>query len=115
MEYQDWTTVTSRRTHSKKDSNKCQYIIQSHDSEKTHTDKLVNNDYFIPIKRVSPESLQMLIRKRIELGLSQEKADVLCSFPRNTFKEIEANRLVPSEEQKCRIHQKMGIQLKTNT
>jgi ribosome-binding protein aMBF1 (putative translation factor) len=49
------------------------------------------------------------------MKLSQEKADIDCAFPRNTFKSIESNRLLPNEDQKRRIHQHMGIQLKINT
>jgi hypothetical protein len=77
--------------------------------------QLENSDKPIAKKYITPESLQALIRKRIELTLSQIKADTKCSFPRNTFKDIEANRLIPSEEQRRRIQQHFGIQLKINT
>lgn len=114
MDSQDWTPVTfRRRTASKKD-----HSIQSRDhkkDEKIQMSKLENSDKPIPKKRISPESLQALIRKRIELTLSQIKADAKCSFPRNTFKDIEANRLIPSEEQRRRINLHFSIQLKINT
>jgi hypothetical protein len=114
MDYQDWTPVTfRRRTASKKENN-----IQSRDykkDEKIQMAKIENSDKPILKKRINPESLQALIRKRIELTLSQIKADTKCSFPRNTFKDIEANRLIPTEEQRRRIQQQFGIQLKINT
>ena len=49
------------------------------------------------------------------MKLTQEKADITCAFPRNTFKDIESNRLIPNEEQKRRIQQNLGIQLKIDT
>jgi hypothetical protein len=119
MDCQDWTPVISRRRYSKKDQIKNGHTsIQTRDpekNEKIRMAKLADADGPGPIKRINPESLQSLIRKRIELKLSQEKADITCAFPRNTFKDIEAHRLVPSEEQKRRIQQNFGIQLKIDT
>jgi hypothetical protein len=119
MDCQDWTTVIARRRNSKKDQIKNgQTSIQSRDpekNEKIRMAKLADADGPGPVKRINSESLQNLIRKRIDLKLSQEKADITCAFPRNTFKEIEAHRLVPNEEQKRRIQQNFGIQLKIDT
>lgn len=113
MDCQDWTPVTfRRRTASKRENN-----IQPRDyrkDEKIQMFKLENSDKPIPKKRITPESLQALIRKRIELALSQIKADTKCSFPRNTFRDIEANRLIPTEEQRRRINLHIGVQLKIN-
>jgi ribosome-binding protein aMBF1 (putative translation factor) len=119
MDCQDWIPVVARRRYSKKElSQSGQNTIQVRDpakNEKIRMAKLAESDAPIPKKRVAPDTLQALIRKRIELKLSQEKADVTCSFPRNTFKEIEANRLIPNEDQKNRIQSNFGIQLKINT
>jgi hypothetical protein len=119
MECQDWTTVTVKRRYSKKEQIKNgATTIQSRDpekNEKIRMARLAESDGPGPKKRVNAESLQNLIRKRIELKLTQEKADITCAFPRNTFKEIEANRIVPSEEQKRRIQQNFNIQLKIDT
>ena len=119
MDCQDWTTVTVRRRHSKKDgSSSGQAGIQTRDpakNEKIRMAKLADADGPGPKKRVNSESLQLLIRKRIEMKLTQEKADITCAFPRNTFKDIESNRLIPNEEQKRRIQQNLGIQLKIDT
>jgi hypothetical protein len=116
---QDWTTVTLRRKFSKKEQvkngNTTIQIRDTEKNEKIRIGKLVDTDGPGPKKRINPESLQNLIRKRIEFKLSQEKADITCAFPRNTFKEIEANRLLPNEEQKQRIQQNFNIQLKINT
>ena len=119
MDCQDWTPVVTRRRYSKKDQIKNgQTSIQTRDpekNEKIRMAKLADADGPGPVKRINAESLQSLIRKRIELKLSQEKADNTCSFPRNTFKDIESNRFLPNEDQKRRIHQNMGIQLKIDT
>ena len=111
MECQDWTPVTLRRRTASKNHN-----IQPRDKkdEKIKIAKLENSDKLIPKKRVNPESLQILIRKRIDLAISQVKADTKCSFSRNTFRDIESNRLIPSEEHRRRIQQHFGIQLKIN-
>ena len=118
MDCQDWIPVTVRNRFSKKDPKFGSGGIQARDpekNEKIRMAKLAEADTSGPVKRVNAEALQSLIRKRIELKLSQEKADSTCAFPRNTFKEIEARRLVPNEEQKRRIQQNFGIQLKIDT
>ena len=65
-------------------------------------------------KVVNPISLQALIRSRIEKDLHQEESDTLCGFPRNTFKNIESNRIIPTEEQKRCIQQHFNTYLKTD-
>jgi hypothetical protein len=119
MDCQDWIPVVARRRYTKKEQvQNGQGTIQARDpakNEKIRMAKLAESDAPVPKKRVSPESLQALIRKRIEMKLTQEKADVTCSFPRNTFKDIESNRLIPNEDQKRRINQNFSIQLKLDT
>ncbi len=119
MDNQDWTTVTIKRKFSKKEHIKSgQSAIQVRDldrNEKIRLAKLDSLDIPVIKKRIQPESLQSLIRKRIELKLNQEKADNLCAFPKNTFKDIESNKLIPNEEQKRRIQINFGIQLKIDT
>lgn len=58
------------------------------------------------------DSLQTLIRKRMELKINQERADQLCGFPVNTFKNIESKRLVPTEIHQNSIQKYIGIQVK---
>ncbi len=119
MEFQDWTTVTlKRRTTKKEQIRNGQTTIQARDTEKNEKIRMAKLDSAegpIVKKRINPESLQTLIRKRIELKLNQEKADMLCAFPRHTFRDIESNRLMPSEEQKRRIQQQLCIQLRIDT
>jgi hypothetical protein len=117
MDGQDWIPVTVHRRPSKNSQNG-QHSIQVRDpekSEKIRLAKLAESDIPKPKKRINSESLQQLIRKRIELKLNQEKADALCAFPKHTFRDIEANRFIPNEEQKRRIQQNLGISLKIDT
>ena len=119
MDDQDWIPVTVRRRYSKKEATSAaQGIIQTRDAnknEKIRIAKLADAEVPGPKKRVNAQSLQELIRKRIEMKLNQEKADAACSFPKHTFKEMEAHRLVPNEEQKRRIASNFGVQLKIDT
>jgi hypothetical protein len=62
-------------------------------------------------KRVTPESLQLLIRTRLHQGLTQQEADHLCSFPRHTFNKIESHLMVPSGEQQLHIQRHLGVSL----
>jgi len=120
MDCQDWTPVTVRRHYSKKEPSQYEqpgiYARDPTKNERIHMAKLADSDIpVVPKKRITSESLQSLIRKRIELKLTQEKADNMCAFPRNTFKEIESHRLLPDESKKRRILLQLGVQLKTET
>ena len=122
MDCQDWTTV--RRRNTKKDvitsgiTSGITYGIaygttqDTTKNDKLHTVNPVDTYSFRPKRRVNSESLQALIRKRIEIKLTQEGADIMCAFPCNTFKNIESNRLIPGEEQIHHIQHKLNIQLK---
>jgi DNA-binding XRE family transcriptional regulator len=117
MDHQDWTTVTLRRRTSAKDAHvKGQTVAEARDTDRSEKSRMAKLDTMdgteIPRKRVQPESIQALIRKRIELGLNQEKADQKCSFPRHTFKTIESNHHVPTTSQQSAIQKHFGIQLK---
>lgn len=109
MDCQDWTTVVLR-----KNSQKSSGV--AYDSEKARLAKLDQQDIAdAPKKRVQTESIQSLIRKRMEMKLNQEKADQLCNFPRNTFKSIESYREIPTPKQQSIIQKVFGVQIKINT
>ena len=111
---QDWTTVVLKRRPIKKETDSFGQK-EAVRNEAVRLAKLEGGENVVTKKTVQPESLQALIRKRIELKLNQEKADQLCSFPRNTFKEIEANRSIPTQDQQSRIQRHFGIQIKIHT
>lgn len=110
MDHQDWTVVTIKRT-PKKEHN-------VHNSSISHSVHYAHNAHNVDVldivkkKCVVSESLQELIRKRLEMKLNQEKADQLCAFPVNTFKNIESKRQVPTDKQHTVIQKKFGVQLK---
>jgi len=103
MSDQDWTPVVLRRTPKKTQSSQKKHVSESLDM--TYASK----------KYVTSESLQALIRKRIELALNQEKADQLCAFPVNTFKKIESKQLIPTSNIQMAIQKKLSVQLKIET
>ena len=117
MEHQEWTIVTIKRTLKKNHSHTRPYTYTqspSYPYSYSHTQSQSNDESleYIPKKSVSTESLQELIRKRIELKLNQEKADQLCAFPINTFKNIESKRLIPAEKHQQSIQKNLGVQIR---
>ena len=121
MEHQDWTTVVLKRRPTKL-SDGGQGRVQgqrpngSDQNERFRLAKLSEADYTeAPKKQVISESLQELIRKRMELKLNQDMADHLCHFPRHTFKGVESRRILPSSAQQSAIQKHLGVQLKIQT
>ena len=66
-------------------------------------------------KRIHPESLQALIRKRIAMTMNQTKADQFCYFQPYTFRDIECNRCLPTEKQHSVIQKLLGVQLRIDS
>ncbi len=66
----------------------------------------------LPKPRIASESLLALIRKRMEMKLNQEMADLLCHFPRYTFKGVESRRIFPTSFQIAQIEKYFHIPLK---
>jgi len=119
MDGQDWTPVIVKRRYTKKEAiQKGMAVTQVRDSERSEKQRLAkldNQDIPTVKKRINSESIQILIRKRIEMKLTQDKADAMCAFPKHTFREIEANRILPNEDQKRRIQQNLAVALKIDT
>lgn len=122
MEFQDWTPVVLKRRPTKKESSSQPFgssesqVKDLQKNEKVRLAKMDMMDYSeAPKKRVESESIQNLIRKRMELKLNQEKADQLCNFPKHTFKNIESNRTLPTSQQQSLIQKHFGVQLKIIT
>ena len=121
MDHQDWTTVVLKRRPTKREavlSSNGSGSVEARDSDKNERvriSKVAEMDYTeAPKKQITSESLQQLIRKRMELKLNQEKADQLCNFPRYTFKAIESRRLLPTSAQQSMIQKSLNIQLKVS-
>ena len=109
MEHQDWNTIVLRRNsvkNSKSDSH-------SHSSSGNRLLKLETMDNTdAPKRRLESESIQSLIRKRIDMKLTQDKADQLCNFPKNTVKNLESFRVLPTIGQQSIIQKQFGVQLR---
>lgn len=119
MEHQDWTTVVLKRrtpTRSQRQNHSQAHGIEFRDAdrnERIRMAKMADMDYAeAPKKQVASESLQELIRKRMELKINQDKADQLCHFPRHTFRGIESRRTLPTPAQQSAIQKHLGVQLK---
>jgi len=119
MEFQDWTPVVLKRRPTKKESavlasnSGLSQVKDPQKNEKVRLAKMDHMDYSeAPKKRLESESIQNLIRKRLELKLNQEKADQLCNFPKHTFKNMESNRTLPTSQQQSLIQKHFGVQLK---
>jgi DNA-binding XRE family transcriptional regulator len=123
MEHQDWTPVVIKRRLTKKEatsvsagSSGSSEVRDSQRNERARMAKVDMLDYSeAPKKRIESESIQTLIRKRMEMKLNQEKADQLCNFPKHTFKNIESNRVLPTSQQQSLIQKHFGVQLKIVT
>lgn len=124
MDHQDWTTVVLKRRATRQEMGQSPHYvgsgaIESRDAdrnERIRMAKLDHTDYSeAPKKQVASESLQALIRKRMELKINQDKADQLCHFPRHTLKGIESRRILPTMAQQSTIQKILGIQLKIVT
>ena len=117
---QDWTVVQIKRRITKKEAvQKGMASLQQRDSERSEKIRLAkldnSDDVSKPKKRINSESIQELIKKRIEMKLVQDKADALCAFPKHTFRDIEAYRLIPSSQHLSKIQSRLGVQLRIDT
>lgn len=121
MEHQDWTTVVLKRRLTKGGPGTGSVgltggPVEMRDvdrNERSRASKIDRMDYSeAPKKQVAAESLQELIRKRMELKINQDKADQLCHFPRHTVKGIESRRILPTSAQQSILQKALGVQLK---
>jgi len=103
----EWITVCRRKHKSYENKYK---ILDRHTFERPTFERPT----FERPKVINPISLQTLIRVRIEKDLNQEESDMLCGFTRNTFKNIESNRIIPTEEQKLCIQRYFNTYLKVD-
>lgn len=119
MDCQDWSRMIINKKYEVKNTNEMSRLGKTTTVKKTTNGgaglKSLDDDATeskIFKKYVAPESIRELISKRIEMKLTQDKADALCSFPKHTFRDLESNKLVPSEKQKQSISRNFSINLK---
>jgi ribosome-binding protein aMBF1 (putative translation factor) len=63
-------------------------------------------------KHLSSESRQEMIKKRVEMGLTQVKLNQQCSFPINTIRDFENGTVVPNGTQLNILSRTLGICMK---
>jgi len=97
LDSHDWTTVVIRRRAGGKETEERARWIQEQETS--------------PKRRIQPECIQTLIKRRMALGLTQERADQFCSFPKHTFKEIESHLSLPTPAQQTMILRQLGVAL----
>lgn len=116
MDSQDWIPVIVRHKFTKKENEQkgltTTVVKDNFKGEKQRLVKLEKDE--APVrKRVTLVSIQELIRKRLEMKLTQDKLNTVCAFPKNIIKDIEAGKLIPSEGQKQKLQHVLSIQIKT--
>ena len=94
MDHQDWTpvVVNKRRGHTS-------IVAKNTNPDVVKLKKLENDEIHMKPKMFSSESRKKIIDYRIEHKLSQSQLDALCSFPKNTIQQLEANKRAPSTKE----------------
>lgn len=109
MDDQDWTLVTIGRKKPQQ-----QNFVNTHmkvSPQVAHAAKVAKEEYTKP-KHLASESRQIMLKKRLELGLNQPQLNQRCAFPVNTIREIEAGRLAPTINQLNTLNRVMKLGLK---
>lgn len=81
--------------------------------EVQHMDKLAHADGPMRPKKLTKESLQMIVALRTAESWDQVALNEACQFPVNTIREVEAGRLVPTIQQLNTLNRvlKTGLKL----
>jgi len=114
MDCQDWQEVKIGRGSSSAKNTGFSPITKYSESTIRQA-KLANDNEGIPKplkKHLSVESRQEMIKKRVELGLTQIKLNQQCSFPINTIRDFENGSVVPTGAQLNVLSRILGIRMK---
>jgi hypothetical protein len=119
MDSQDWTTVVLKKrgyTSSSSSGPKKATIQERKPNNEGQRlaalEKKIENNETLVQKKLESESKKILIQMRLSKGLTQEQADQLCGMPRNSFRELEAGRRLPSGRDISSIQKQLGVALK---
>lgn len=113
MECQDWEVVKIGR----REAGQTRGVTQppKYNENAIRQAKLDRDDEGLPKplkKHLSAESRQEMIKKRVELGLTQVKLNQQCSFLINTIRDIENGTVVPTGTQMNILSRQLGIRMK---
>jgi len=118
MDSQDWTTVVLKKRgyiSSSSGPNKATIQERKPNNEGQRLaalEKRIDSNETLVQKKLELESKKILIQMRLSKGLTQEQADQLCGMPRNSFRELEAGRRLPSGRDISSIQKQLGVALK---
>jgi len=118
MDSQDWTTVVLKKrgyTSSSSGPNKATIQERKPNNEGQRLaalEKRIDSNETLVQKKLESESKKILIQMRLSRRLTQEQADQLCGLPRNSFRELEAGRRLPSGRDISSIQKQLGVALK---
>ena len=88
---QDWTPVVLKK------SSRSTYTKPQNDEG--HRLARLDNDEPVKPKMFSNESMQKIIKFRVEAKLSQSDMDAKCLFPRNTLQQLESKKRAPTSRE----------------
>ena len=112
----DWTPVVLRRRPTttkdgKRTGAPTKIVAKTVTNEKSHLvalERRIDNGEAIVKKRLSSDSLRIMVGARIAKKLTQEQLDQLCGFPKHSVREFEAGRRVPNGKEIGLISRHLG-------
>ena len=101
---QDWEVVTY---------GKPKRIVKPQVSDAvSRVSKIANADGDVKLKELSLESRQLIVSKRVSLGMNQVQLNQACRLPPNTIHYIEAGKQTPSHGQLNIINRTLKTSIK---
>ena len=120
-DHQDWESVTVRSHKlppgAVRASGKVEVSVRQAQSYGAHAAAVERaaDEGALKVKRVAPESVRALVEARLGYAagkLTQDKADVECSLPKHTIRDIEAGKLVPNGDILRKISRTLRVDLR---
>ena len=74
--------------------------------------KVANADGDVKLKELSLESRQLIVSKRVSLGMNQVQLNQACRLPQNTIHYVEAGKQTPSQGQLNIINRTLKTSIK---
>ncbi len=116
MDHQNWDPQVIRKTAAgiRADALRTgkKETVERRSGEASHLAKLDREEMGKP-KKLSPESKQELIQRRLAEKLTQQQLDQRCAFPPHTIRDLEANKRAPTSKELSTLNRilKCGLRL----
>jgi len=119
MDDGDWTVVTAKRTkctmgggsHPHRDSSFGSAIGPKVIAVRSADASAIASEIGLP-RRLTPESRNTIVQKRVALGKNQVQLNLDCRFPVNTIRDIENGRFCPNPQQLSVLNRVLKASLK---